>query len=133
MPQQHLPRSRFRKVNLAPTDCFGTAGGGKWIDFNNGACGTGALTFTLNRGDVPGFGFFLGSVAIPGGRATFNVTTTFTGGVTGQSTASYQLGRGLGDGFFAVLLDPDQTTGIATVTVLFDGFGSTVRTVAVVT
>jgi hypothetical protein len=96
---------------------FGTAGGGKWIDFNNGACGTGALTFTLNRGDVPGFGFFLGSVAIPGGRATFNVTTTFTGGVTGQSTASYQLGRGLGDGFFAVLLDPDQTTGIVTVTV----------------
>ena len=96
---------------------FSTTGGGKWLDFNNGACGVGALTFTLNRNDVPGFGFFLGNVAIPGGRATFNVTTTFTGGVTGQSTASYQIGRGLGDGFFAVLLDPDQAMGISTITV----------------
>jgi hypothetical protein len=98
-----------------------TAAGAKWIDFNNGACGPGALTFTLRRDDVPGFGFFLGNGAIPGGAATFNVTTTFTGGVAGQSTASYQLGRGLGDRFFAVLLDPNSsaggTAGIATVTV----------------
>lgn len=100
---------------------FMSAGGENWVDFNNGPCGPAALTFTLENDDVPGFGFFLRSVDIAAGRATYDVTTTFAGGVTAHSTVSYQLGSGLGDRFFAVLLNPSRpagsATGIATVTV----------------
>jgi hypothetical protein len=97
-----------------------TVGSARWIDFDNGACGTGTLTFAIERDNVSAFGFFLHPLSIPGGPVTFNVTTTFNGAVTGRTAVSYHLGNGTGDGYFGLLLDPDPMSGakgLTTITV----------------
>jgi hypothetical protein len=95
------------------------AGGMQWIDFTNGSCGNGSLTFTFAPSDIGAFGFILGAPPSPGAPRRFDVTTSFDGAVGGASTVSYMIGRGLPDGFFGLFLDPglSASAGLATVTV----------------